>query len=104
MAATEAATPGAAAPATAATPRPVPAGKRAAAVSVSVSPAPALTPSPAPAAESSPSLPALRVLHVCAELFPLLKTGGLADVTGALPAALNRHGCEARVLLPGFPP
>lgn len=43
------------------------------------------------------------MLHVCAELYPLLKTGGLADVTGALPGALARHGCEARVLLPGFP-
>jgi starch synthase len=47
--------------------------------------------------------PALRVLHVCSELYPLLKTGGLADVTGALPLALARQGCEARVLLPGFP-
>ncbi|MEB2378409.1 glycogen/starch synthase, partial [Citrobacter freundii] len=28
----------------------------------------------------------MRVLHVGAEMFPLLKTGGLADVTGALPA------------------
>ncbi|WP_119153708.1 glycogen synthase GlgA [Caldimonas tepidiphila] len=45
----------------------------------------------------------MRVLHVCAEMAPLLKTGGLADVSGALPAALARHGCEARVLLPGFP-
>ncbi len=45
----------------------------------------------------------MRILHVCSELFPLLKTGGLADVAGALPAALARHGVEARVLLPGFP-
>ena len=30
----------------------------------------------------------MRVLHVCSELFPLLKTGGLADVAGALPPAL----------------
>ena len=45
----------------------------------------------------------MRVLHVCAELYPLLKTGGLADVTGALPPALARLGCDARVLLPGFP-
>ena len=27
----------------------------------------------------------MRVLHVCSELYPLLKTGGLADVLGALP-------------------
>jgi starch synthase len=45
----------------------------------------------------------MRVIHVCSELFPLLKTGGLADVTGALPAALGKLGCDARVLLPGFP-
>ncbi|MBL8436330.1 MAG: glycogen/starch synthase, partial [Zoogloea sp.] len=29
----------------------------------------------------------MHVLQVCAEIFPLLKTGGLADVAGALPAA-----------------
>ena len=45
----------------------------------------------------------MRILHVCAELFPLLKTGGLADVAGALPLALNGQGCDTRVLLPGFP-
>lgn len=44
----------------------------------------------------------MRILHVCAELFPLLKTGGLADVAGALPLALNGQGCDTRVLLPGF--
>lgn len=43
------------------------------------------------------------VLHVCSELFPLLKTGGLADVTGALPLALQEMGADVRVLLPGFP-
>ncbi len=46
---------------------------------------------------------ALRVLHVCAEVFPLLKTGGLADVTAALPPALEKQGCEVRMLVPGFP-
>lgn len=45
----------------------------------------------------------MRVLHVCSELFPLLKTGGLADVTGALPAAQLAQGVDARVLLPAFP-
>lgn len=45
----------------------------------------------------------MRVLHVCAEIYPLLKTGGLADVAGALPPALARHGCDVRVLVPGFP-
>ena len=45
----------------------------------------------------------MRVLHVCSELFPLLKTGGLADVAGALPPALAPLGCDSRVLVPGFP-
>ncbi|MBB3261953.1 starch synthase [Paraburkholderia bannensis] len=44
----------------------------------------------------------IRVLHVASELYPLLKTGGLADVTAALPAALIELGADARVLLPGF--
>jgi starch synthase len=44
----------------------------------------------------------LTVLHVCTEVYPLLKTGGLADVTGALPGA--QHGlCDARLLVPGLP-
>jgi starch synthase len=44
-----------------------------------------------------------RVLHVAAEVFPLVKTGGLADVTGALPQALVRAGADVRLLLPGLP-
>ncbi len=48
-------------------------------------------------------MPPMRVLQVSAELFPLLKTGGLADVAGALPLALMAAGQDARVLLPGFP-
>ena len=45
----------------------------------------------------------MRILQVSAELFPLLKTGGLADVAGALPIALAAAGQDVRVLLPGFP-
>jgi len=45
----------------------------------------------------------MRVLQVSAEIFPLLKTGGLADVAGALPRALAAAGEDVRVLLPGFP-
>ena len=45
----------------------------------------------------------MRILQVSAEIFPLLKTGGLADVAGALPIALQSQGCDVRVLLPGFP-
>ncbi|MEY4747973.1 MAG: hypothetical protein RIQ60_187 [Pseudomonadota bacterium] len=47
----------------------------------------------------------MHVLQVCAEIFPLLKTGGLADVAGALPRALHAlagDAVEVRVLLPGF--
>ena len=45
----------------------------------------------------------MRILQVSAEIFPLLKTGGLADIAGALPVALQSQGCDVRVLLPGFP-
>ena len=45
----------------------------------------------------------MRVLHVAAEIFPLIKTGGLADVVGALPQALIQCGAEARLVLPGLP-
>lgn len=45
----------------------------------------------------------MQVLHVCSEIFPLLKTGGLADVVGALPAAQIADGTDTRVLLPAFP-
>ncbi|WP_413502148.1 glycogen synthase GlgA [Serratia proteamaculans] len=45
----------------------------------------------------------MQVLHVCSEMFPLLKTGGLADVVGALPAAQIAEGGDVRVLLPAFP-
>lgn len=45
----------------------------------------------------------MRVLHVAAEIYPLVKTGGLADVVAALPAALAARGLDTRVLLPGMP-
>jgi len=45
----------------------------------------------------------MRVLHVCSELYPLLKTGGLADVLGALPKAQIEVGIDARILIPAFP-
>ncbi len=44
----------------------------------------------------------MKVLYVCTELYPLLKTGGLADVSAALPAALQAAGCHVRLLLPAF--
>jgi Starch synthase catalytic domain len=45
----------------------------------------------------------LKVLHVAAECFPWVKTGGLADVVGALPQAQSAIGLEVRLVLPGFP-
>ena len=42
-------------------------------------------------------------MHAAAEVFPLVKTGGLADVLGALPQALAAAGAEVRLVLPGFP-
>jgi starch synthase len=45
----------------------------------------------------------LSVLSVASEAVPLIKTGGLADVVGALPAALAPHGIEVTTLVPGYP-
>jgi starch synthase len=45
----------------------------------------------------------LKVLSVASEAAPLIKTGGLADVAGALPGALAAHGVEVTSLVPGYP-
>lgn len=45
----------------------------------------------------------MRVLYVSSELYPLVKAGGLGDVSAALPPALNRVGVDVRMFLPGFP-
>ncbi len=45
----------------------------------------------------------MKILSVASEMYPLVKTGGLADVVGALPAALTALGSEVRTLLPGYP-
>ena len=45
----------------------------------------------------------IEVMSVASEAYPLIKTGGLADVTGALPGAMSSHGVEMRTLLPGYP-
>ena len=42
----------------------------------------------------------MKVLIASPEVFPFVKTGGLADVTGALPKALKKLGAEVRVILP----
>jgi len=46
---------------------------------------------------------AMRVLFVTSEVQPLAKTGGLADVSGALPIALARRGIDVRLMLPAYP-
>ena len=45
----------------------------------------------------------IRVLAVASEIYPLVKTGGLADVAGALPLALTSEGVETATLVPGYP-
>ncbi|TXT26278.1 MAG: starch synthase [Gallionellaceae bacterium] len=45
----------------------------------------------------------MRVLFATSEVAPLIKTGGLADVSAALPAALRDMGVDMRVLMPGYP-
>jgi starch synthase len=45
----------------------------------------------------------IEVLSVASEIHPLVKTGGLADVVGALPGALAGQGVAMRVLVPGYP-
>ncbi|MGE0358788.1 MAG: glycogen synthase GlgA [Burkholderiales bacterium] len=46
----------------------------------------------------------LAVLSVASEVFPLAKTGGLADVTGSLPGALAAESVAVRTILPGYGP
>lgn len=45
----------------------------------------------------------MQLLSVTSEVYPLIKTGGLADVAGALPEALAGHGIAVRTLVPGYP-
>jgi starch synthase len=44
----------------------------------------------------------MRILFVTSEYHPLIKTGGLADVSAALPAALSERGIDIRVMMPGY--
>src|SRR5258705_8194584 len=46
---------------------------------------------------------AMRVLYITSEVYPFAKTGGLADVSAALPAALRELGINVRLLVPGYP-
>lgn len=44
----------------------------------------------------------MKVLFTSPEIYPLAKTGGLADVAGSLPAALLREGADLRLLMPAY--
>ena len=44
-----------------------------------------------------------KILYVSSEAFPLIKTGGLGDVGGSLPAALLKNAQDVRLLLPAYP-
>ncbi|MFM9092366.1 MAG: glycogen synthase GlgA [Verrucomicrobiota bacterium] len=44
----------------------------------------------------------MKIVHVASELFPYIKTGGLADAVGALAGELARQGHQVSVFLPGY--
>jgi starch synthase len=44
----------------------------------------------------------LKVLYVSSEIEPFVKTGGLADVAGSLPLALEKLGLELRLVMPKY--
>lgn len=44
----------------------------------------------------------MRIILASSEVVPYSKTGGLADVAGALPVALSRIGCDAAVITPKY--
>jgi len=44
----------------------------------------------------------MKILFVVSEIYPIVKTGGLADVAGSLPMALRDLGLDVRVMLPCY--
>jgi starch synthase len=44
----------------------------------------------------------MRTAFISSEAVPYAKSGGLADVAGALPAALNKAGCEVKLFIPKY--
>ena len=43
-----------------------------------------------------------KILFASSEVHPLIKTGGLADVSGSLPLALHEHGQDIRIIIPAY--
>jgi len=44
----------------------------------------------------------MKIAMIASEVVPFAKTGGLADVAGALPIALEDLGCEVVIIMPGY--
>lgn len=44
----------------------------------------------------------MKILFVASEAMPFVRSGGLGDVAGALPKALNAQGHDCRVIIPFY--